>query len=62
MNREFKNECEMIGLDEINRTEKSDVNGGLVATPIIIDRCLLCIPFLLPPIPLPLFPIAREIN
>ena len=60
MNREFINEREMIGLDEINRTEKSEVNGGLlVATPI--DRCLLCIPLLPTPIPMPILPIAREI-
>ena len=30
MNEDFKNEREMFGLEEINQTEKSDVNGGNV--------------------------------
>jgi len=44
MNREFKNEYEMSGLEEINRTEKSEVNGGYLGFEIIIVICCHDIP------------------
>ena len=42
MNREFKNECETFGLEEINRTEKSEVNGGLIYPGIEIIIMICC--------------------